>query len=219
MAKRPHKKKTDQVGEGSAELAVGQGLKPRRRDLTDGRGLVVGGLTESTDFGGTLVDLDLGTHTPTVREFVRYRASKGATLGVEILGAGAAVSPAALREQLRSLRSDIKALKAQLQSLAPKADAHGMDAPDEFLSAAIDAFARDLPELLTSQGGRFALYCEGKGGRPQLSRTFDTESEAVDAGYEHAGPDGRFAVQRIATPEPITPSSFESPREQAWRSA
>src|ERR1700719_599438 len=57
----------------------------------------------------------------------------------------------------------------------------------------LNAFIREVPRLLDEgEEGRYALIDSGK-----LLSTWDTYSQALQAGYEKFGADGLFIVQKI----------------------
>src|SRR5690242_16041901 len=61
------------------------------------------------------------------------------------------------------------------------------------LAAEVNAYLRELPRLLgEGEEGRFALI-----HGDQLLGVWDTFGDALEAGYERFGLDGRFAAQRI----------------------
>ena len=61
------------------------------------------------------------------------------------------------------------------------------------MAADLNAFFREVPRLLhEGEEGRYALIDSGK-----LLSTWDTYSDALQAGYEKFGADGLFIVQKI----------------------
>jgi len=61
------------------------------------------------------------------------------------------------------------------------------------LAADLNALFREMPRLLhEGEEGRYALIDSGK-----LLSTWDTYSDALQAGYEKFGADGLFIVQKI----------------------
>jgi hypothetical protein len=57
----------------------------------------------------------------------------------------------------------------------------------------INAYMREMPRLLAEgEEGRFVLF-----GGAQVFSTWDTFSDAIEAGYERFGLDGQFLVQRV----------------------
>ena len=78
-----------------------------------------------------------------------------------------------------------------------------MPAQSNSLKTELDFFAAKLPELLDVAEGKFALI---KGG--ELLGTYDTEIEAVRAGYQRLGNEA-FLVKHIVEAEvPLSYTSF-----------
>ena len=75
------------------------------------------------------------------------------------------------------------------------------------LAAEIAAFDRDLPQLLTTDLGRFSVYV----GTERVG-TFATESEAFDAGYDRTQFQRPFLMRRVEPNHEGTASSWQMGR-------
>jgi hypothetical protein len=93
-----------------------------------------------------------------------------------------------------------------LDTLANSAEVRVM-APAAPLAAEIAAFDRDLPQLLTTDLGRFSVYV----GAERVG-TFATESEAFDAGYDRTQFQRPFLMRRVEPNHEGTASSWQMGR-------
>lgn len=78
------------------------------------------------------------------------------------------------------------------------------DAMRARLDVDIEAFERDLPELLRSSLGKFALY-----GGAACAGLFDTRDAAFEEAYRRFGPSSPFLVRRVEVASEPSPSSWE----------
>jgi hypothetical protein len=66
------------------------------------------------------------------------------------------------------------------------------------LERELEVFNRELPQLLATHRGQYALV---GGDPPKLLGTYATDEAAIEAGYDALGLHTAFLVQQIAEPE------------------